>query len=155
MIVFDLHCDSDHAFEGWFASSDAFEKQQASGMLECPMCGTPSVTRLPSAPRLNLGASAPSTALPSADPPQSGEAADRARLIAAQTAFYRHLKQMLEQSDNVGSRFAEEARRIHYKEAPERQIHGSATREETVDLLEEGIPVLPVPFDIKDDEDLN
>ena len=155
MIVFDLHCDSDHAFEGWFASSDAFEKQQASGMLQCPMCGTPSVKRLPSAPRLNLGASAPSTALSSAAPPQSGEAADRARLIAAQTAFYRHLKQMLEQSDNVGSRFAEEARRIHYKEAPERQIHGSATREETVDLLEEGIPVLPVPFDIKDDEDLN
>ena len=155
MIVFDLHCDSDHAFEGWFASSDAFEKQQASGMLECPMCGTPSVKRLPSAPRLNLGASAPSTALSSADSPQSGEAADRGRLIAAQTAFYRHLKQMLEQSDNVGNRFAEEARRIHYKEAPERQIHGSATREEAVDLLEEGIPVLPVPFDIKDDEDLN
>ena len=76
-------------------------------------------------------------------------------MVAAQTAFYQHLRQMLGRSDDVGERFAEEARRIHYKETPERQIHGVATREETAELLEEGVAVLPLPFRIKRKDELN
>lgn len=161
MIVFNLRCDDGHAFEGWFDSSDAFERQHTRGLLECPLCGIKAVTRLPSAPRLNFGASAPPVASTtevvstSEAKSSSAEAAERARLTAAQTAFYDHLRQMLEKSDNVGDRFAEEARRIHYKETTERRIHGVATREETVELLEEGIAVLPMPFNVKRKEDLN
>lgn len=76
-------------------------------------------------------------------------------MLAAQTAFYQHLRQMIERSDDVGERFAEEARRIHYKETPERQIHGVATREETAGLLEEGVSVLPLPFMVKRKDKLN
>ena len=177
MIVFDLACDAGHGFEGWFASTDAYEQQRARGLLECPLCGIKSVTRRLSAPRLNLGAPMPSrekegrqqVATPSTD-----VAADNdARLEAAKTAFYQHLSQqlaamasdgqttvarvreMLERSEDVGDRFPEEARRIHYNEVPERQIHGCATRDETIELLDEGIAVLPMPFGIKRNDELN
>ena len=158
MIVFNLACEDSHAFEGWFASSDAFERQQARGLLECPMCGTKTVKRMPSAPRLNLGAPSPAAAAGEDKPKDQAatgdEATARAAMLAAQTAFYNHLRQMLEKSDDVGERFAEEARRIHYKETAERQIHGVATRAETAELLDEGIPVLPVPG-LKRKGDLN
>ena len=159
MIVFDLECEAGHGFEGWFASTDAYEKQHSKGLLECPLCGIKSVTRRPSAPRLNLGATAPADEKArqavAMSPPGSSGADDQRRMAAAQTAFYQHLKQMLERSDDVGDRFAEEARRIHYKETPERQIHGSATREETIELIDEGIPVLPMPFTVKRKDELN
>ena len=165
MIVFDLECDAGHGFEGWFDSSDAFERQKERGLLECPMCGIKTIVKRLSAPRLNLGAKAPtapaaeavrqSVAMSTGTPGRSAPADDHAKLVAAQTEFYRHLRQMLARSHDVGDRFAEEARRIHYKETPERQIHGSATREETVELIEEGIPVLPMPFGLKHRDELN
>jgi hypothetical protein len=158
MIVFNLGCESGHRFEGWFASAEDFDRQQARGMLECPVCGVKSVSRLPSAPRLNLGATAmmePAGDSNSPTPAGNDEPASRARMVAAQLAFYQHLRQMLERSDDVGERFAEEARRIHYKETPERQIHGVATREETVELIEEGVAVLPLPFAVKRKGELN
>ena len=160
MIVFNLSCDAGHAFEGWFGSSDAYDRQHARGLLECPVCGVKAVTRRPSAPRLNLGGSAPPTRADQdtregAAAVEDQATAARGRMIAAQTAFYQHLRQMLERSDNVGDRFAEEARRIHYKETPERQIHGLATREETAELLKEGIAVMPVPMRIPPKDELN
>lgn len=158
MIVFNLGCESGHQFEGWFGSTEDFDRQRDRGMLECPVCGVKAVSRLPSAPRLNLvstGMAEPAGEAKSQPQAASEESVSRARMQAAQTAFYQHLRQMLDQSDDVGERFAEEARRIHYKETPERQIHGVATREETSELLEEGVAVLPLPFVVKRKDELN
>jgi hypothetical protein len=158
MIVFNLGCESGHRFEGWFGSTEDFDRQCQHGMLECPVCGAKAVSRLPSAPHLNLGSAGmaePGGETASTTPAASEESASRARMLAAQAAFYQHLRQMLERSDDVGERFAEEARRIHYKETPERQIHGVATREETAELLEEGVAVLPLPFRVKRKGELN
>ncbi len=157
MIVFNLGCGDGHRFEGWFASGAAFERQQGSRQLECPVCGGHAIVKLPSAPRLNL-TGAPASAPSASGKPQSPAATaapGEARMVAAQTEFYRHLRAMLERSVDVGERFAEEARRIHYKEAPGRQIHGVATRDETVELLEEGIAILPLPGIVKRKKDLN
>jgi hypothetical protein len=158
MIVFNLGCESGHQFEGWFGSTEDFDRQRERGMLECPVCGVKAVSRLPSAPRLNLvstGMAEPAEESSSVTPAANEESASRARMLAAQIAFYQHLRRMLERSDDVGERFAEEARRIHYKETPERQIHGVATREETAELLEEGVAVLPLPFIVKRRDELN
>ena len=157
MIVFNLGCNDGHRFEGWFASGDDFEQQRTSGLLLCPVCGEHAIVKLPSAPRLNLAASGSGPAAEHESPqlPAAQETTGRARMLAAQTEFYRHLRRMLERSDDVGDRFAEEARRIHYKETPERQIHGVATRDETLELLEEGVAILPLPGAIKRKKDLN
>jgi hypothetical protein len=158
MIVFNLGCESGHRFEGWFGSTEEFDRQRQRGMLECPVCGVKAVSRLPSAPRLNLvstGMAEPAGETSPSPPATEEESATRARMLAAQIAFYQHMRQMLDRSDDVGGRFAEEARRIHYKETPERQIHGVATREETAELLEEGVAVLPLPFILKRKDELN
>jgi hypothetical protein len=164
MIVFNLGCGKGHRFDGWFASSEQYESQQRRGMLECPVCGDKAIRKLLSAPRLNLsGGSAGAAETGAAEAgsaagknlPVTAEAAERARMLAAQTEFYKQLKDMLETSDDVGDRFAEEARRIHYKETPARHIHGVTTREEAVELLEEGVSVLPLPFAIKRKDELN
>jgi hypothetical protein len=158
MIVFNLGCENGHRFDGWFGSSDDFESQQERGLLECPLCGDKAITKHLSAPRLNLGGAAEPPSPPAsenASVPVTAEAAERMRMLAAQTEFYKRLSAVLERSDDVGDRFAEEARRIHYKETPERQIHGVASRDETVELLEEGIAVLPLPFRVKRKDELN
>lgn len=158
MIVFNLGCTHGHRFDGWFGSADDYESQQGRGLLECPVCGDTAIVKHLSAPRLNFGAVGdPSNGSPApqAALPVTGEAAERMRMLAAQKAFYEHLSAVLKRSDDVGERFAEEARKIHYNEAPERQIHGVATREEAVELLEEGVAVLPLPFAIKRKDELN
>jgi hypothetical protein len=158
MIVFNLGCESGHRFEGWFGSAEDFDRQRERGMLDCPVCGIKAVSRLPSAPRLNLattGMPEPGGESRSAAPGAGEEAATRAKMLAAQIAFYQHLRHMLDRSDDVGERFTEEARRIHYKETPERQIHGVATPKEAAELLEEGVAVLPLPFIIKRKDELN
>ncbi len=139
MKVFNLCCELDHAFEGWFASREEFDRQIEGGLVECPVCGSRAVERLPSAPRLNIsGAQAPSTGVkePVAMP---NEAAMRAML--AQMA--RHI---VANTEDVGERFAEEARRIHYDEAPKRSIRGVASKDEADALEDEGIEVMPLPF---------
>ena len=131
MKVLDLQCPHDHRFEGWFASADDFESQQSRKLVECPICGANEVSRLPSAPRLNLsgatGAKAP-----------AGASEMQARVMRA-------LREVLEKTENVGDRFAEEARRIHYNEAPARNIRGVTTPEDAKALVEEGIEVMPLP----------
>ena len=158
MIVFNLGCDKGHRFDGWFGSSDDYVSQCERGLLECPVCGDKRITKLLSAPRLNLnvgsGAEGESKQ-PENNLPVAAEAAERARMLAAQTEFYRQLRLMLEKSDDVGERFAEEARKIHYKEVEPRQIHGVTSREEAVELLEEGVSVLPLPFGVKRRDKLN
>ncbi|MDD3355095.1 DUF1178 family protein [Zoogloea sp.] len=137
MIVIDLNCDHEHLFEAWFASSDAFEQQKARGLVSCPHCGSLQIRRLPSAPYVKTSSHSASPL-----PPPSPQAIT-ARLVDA-------LRAAASKSEDVGERFSEEARRIYYGEAEERAIRGKAHPSEMRELIEEGIPVLPVPTD-KDD----
>jgi hypothetical protein len=146
MKVFDLQCTQGHLFEGWFGSDDDFQAQKARGLLACPLCNDAGVHRLPSAPRLNLsGAQAPQ-ATPAAAPGAT-TTATVARTADMQSAWLQAVRQLVERTEDVGERFAEEARRIHYGEAPERGIRGQATPEQRSALLDEGIETfaLPVP----------
>lgn len=145
MKVLDLRCGLDHRFEGWFGGDTDYESQHERGLIACPLCNSTEVTRLPSAPRLNVsGAREPvrETALVTA---QAG--ADVVEPIAAaQAAWMRAVRHMMANTVDVGPRFAEEARRIHYGEKAQRGIRGQATREEAEALRDEGIEVMSVPL---------
>jgi len=136
MKVLDLRCGSDHRFEGWFASDDDFQAQEERGLVACPICADSHVSRLPSAPRLNVSNLREAAAPPAPD-------VQRVR----QTHWMRAVRRLLESTEDVGERFPEEARRIHYGEVEERGIRGQATPEAADALREEGIEVfsLPVP----------
>ena len=140
MKVLNLQCGHAHAFEGWFASEDDFQDQLVRGLVECPLCGDATITKLPSAPRLNLGAA---QAAPAAAPKQEVVSSPNPEL---QAAWMQLVKQVMANTEDVGERFAEEARKIHYGESEERGIRGQASREETQELWEEGIRVLPLPI---------
>lgn len=145
MKVLDLQCATGHVFEGWFASEDDFQGQLQRGLVECPVCGDTQVAKKLSAPRLNLGAQAAPAAVPA--PAAAREAALPAPQQAAlQAAWMKAVRHVMANTEDVGERFAEEARRIHYGETEERGIRGQASREETQALLEEGIGVVPLPL---------
>lgn len=139
MKVHNLRCAQDHRFEGWFASDDDEAMQRERGLLACPLCGDADVQRLPSAPRLNLGAAAPveTLALPAPDDMQA--------------QWLKAVRRLMERTEDVGGRFAEEARRIHYGEAAQRGIRGQASASDAEALQEEGIEVmaLPLPASLK------
>jgi hypothetical protein len=140
MKVLDLRCQHGHGFEGWFASEDDFLDQNGSGLVECPLCGDRIVQRLPSAPRLNLsGASEPVAAQPSAPAP-AGPQPD------LQALWLKAVHHVLATTEDVGERFADEARRIHYGETEARGIRGQATPEQREALHDEGIEVMPLPI---------
>jgi hypothetical protein len=142
MIVFDLQCAEGHRFEGWFASAKEFGTQKKRGLLSCPSCGGTGIERALSAPRLNMGAQEPSR---TAQKTPDMEGKDP--FAIAQMLYSRMLDEILTKSEDVGSRFPEEARKIFYKESPGRAIRGQATAEEHDELVDEGIPVarFPVP----------
>ena len=140
MKVLNLQCQQQHVFEGWFASEEDFQDQQARAMVECPMCGDTSVSKRLSAPRLNLGATRAEPA-PTQSPPSN--VASEPNLQAAWMAVARRI---LASTDDVGTRFAEEARKIHYGEVAQRGIRGHASASETEALVEEGIAVLQLPL---------
>lgn len=146
MKVLNLRCGQDHAFEGWFGSEDDFQDQCRRGVVQCPLCGDPSVTRLPSAPRLNLsGARAETSAAPST--PATGSPAVRTALPAAlQAAWMEAVAHVLKHTEDVGERFPDEARRIHYGESAARGIRGQASAEQRAELAEEGIEVMALPL---------
>jgi hypothetical protein len=143
MKVLDLRCANDHRFEGWFGSDADLQSQQERGLLTCPVCGHNEVERLPSAPRLNLSSSRAETA-------QKGVAAKAAEgeggapAAALQQLYLKAVRHVLANTEDVGERFAEEARRMHYNEAPERGIRGTTSREQAQELAEEGIDVMPL-----------
>jgi hypothetical protein len=145
MIVYDLACAQGHRFEGWFASGDAFAEQKARGLVSCPVCDARDVDRLPSArvsvPKASVPAPAPAPAsAPPAQAPSEAVAGLPAELIAK-------LREIVRNTENVGQRFPEEARKIHYEEAPARPIRGQASPEEAAALIDEGIefaPLLPI-----------
>jgi hypothetical protein len=143
MKVLNLRCAHDHRFEGWFASDEDFASQGERGLTTCPVCDDKSIVRLPSAPRLNVSTQRGDAA---AAPAATGEI-DQAR---AQGRWLRAVREMLVRTEDVGDRFPEEARRIHYGETPQRGIRGHATRADADALRDEGIEVvalaLPEPL---------
>ena len=160
MKVLNLRCAHDHRFEGWFASAADYESQRASGMVACPLCDDKAISRLPSAPRLNVSKqrhteareareSAPAKAL--GDVGEPAASATEVAQVRMQAQWLRAVRQVLNNTEDVGDRFPEEARRIHYGEAQERGIRGRASREDAEALRDEGIEVtaLPVPEPLK------
>lgn len=140
MKVLNLRCANGHGFEGWFASEDDFLDQNGRGLIDCPLCADRSVTRLPSAPRLNLsGAREPAAPVAAADKPAQPQAAD------LQALWLQTVRHLMASTEDVGDKFADEARRIHYGEAPERGIRGQTTDAEREALHDEGIEVVAIP----------
>ena len=138
MKVFNLRCVHDHRFEGWFASEDDYVSQNERGLVECPVCADRAVTRLPSAPRLNLAAA-----------PERSEAVMQGG-DPQQQAWRKAMRRIVAETEDVGERFPDEARRIHYGEVPERAIRGRASQDETAALRDEGIEVMPLPALLKE-----
>ena len=176
MKVLDLQCSQQHSFEGWFGSEDDFQSQLARNLVQCPMCGNAEITKKLSAPRFNLGkavapssknegsaaskieantdpASAASTELvtQAAKSSQTQQIAQRPKLPpevaeVMQAAWLEVAKHVIANTEDVGSSFASEARKMHYGEADDRAIRGHATQEQTMELIEEGIDVIPLPI---------
>jgi hypothetical protein len=144
MKVLDLQCAQHHVFEGWFGSEDAYQSQLTRGLLNCPMCGDASVSKKLSAPRFNLNATEASTnAAPPLPSLQDAANLEPAQLQAALLKMVRHV---VANTEDVGNSFPEEARKMHYGEAEQRNIRGHATPEETEELMDEGIAVMPLPL---------
>jgi hypothetical protein len=139
MIRFTLKCAEDHRVDSWFQSSEAFEKLHASGLITCAVCGSSDVEKAMMAPRIRDGKSEDKP-LVSKDNPLSTPASPAEKALA-------ELKAQIEKnSEYVGMNFAREARDIHEGIAPERPIYGEARPEEARKLIEEGVPVTPLPF---------
>ncbi len=130
MIRFSLNCADGHAFDAWFASGAAFDALSSSGRVTCPVCESAAVTKALMAPRVTAG-----KAVVDAPGPSPREAALRALKTKVEAG-----------SDYVGRGFAAEARRIHLGDAKQRSIYGEARPEEARALIEDGVPILPLPF---------
>jgi hypothetical protein len=130
MIVYQLACPQGHRFEGWFASADACDEQADSGALQCPTCASADIRKMPSAPHVHTTASAGQ---------QKGDADTRREAIDSLRTL------VLASTEDVGRKFAEIARRIHYKEEAARNIRGQVTAEEAEELREEGVDTLTLP----------
>ncbi len=143
MKVLNLRCAEDHGFEGWFASEDEFIAQTQSAAIACPLCGSTSIRRMPSAPRLNVARHA----APEADAAHgSANTTPTTTTMTLQSQWLRAVRHVMSSTEDVGDRFAEEARRIHYGEVEERGIRGRATSEDAEALREEGIAVMALPL---------
>lgn len=140
MIVFDLGCPNQHRFEGWFASNEDFERQLRHKLISCPLCGNARVSRLPSASYVKTGGSERA-------PRQGSGVTPQQYANIGTEVLNRLVEHIVENTEDVGPAFPEEARKIHYREVPERKIRGTASREEVEALKDEGIEVvaLPVP----------
>lgn len=146
MIIFDLKCvPAGHVFEAWFGSSDDWESQRARGLVSCPLCGTGEVVKAVMAPNVARKGNCAPAAAAAAPELLSGDPERVKAMLAAAAAIQRR---MLENSESVGARFADEARAIHLGEAEARAIHGRATRAEAESLIKEGVPVATLPFPV-------
>lgn len=166
MKVLNLQCSQQHSFEGWFSSEDDFQSQLVRGLVECPLCGEKTIAKMPSAPRLNFGALraavAPTTPLDECASGNSHPGTDLVTVAqehsqpgptpAQQAAFLQAVRHVINTTEDVGDRFANQARAMHYGDIETRGIRGQATHREARDLIEEGIDVmaLPVPAALKE-----
>lgn len=134
MISFRLSCEKDHLFDAWFRNSDDFEMQAKRGLVECPKCGSHDVSKALMAPAVTTSVEKSSLSLV--------QGADQKKALAKMTELARNIR---ENAEDVGTRFAEEARKIHYGEADQRGIYGKATTDEAKSLAEEGVDFFPLP----------
>lgn len=147
MIRYDLRCDAGHGFDGWFRSSGDFDGQSAGGLLSCPVCGSAAVAKALMAPAVSTKR-ARMTGGPASDP-----ATSPAQEVALVDDKQRELRKMLrdlrshmtENSEDVGDRFPEIARKMHAEEIEQKTVHGRTTAEEAKALIDEGVPVQPLP----------
>lgn len=156
MIKYAVQCKKGHGFEAWFQNSDAFDKQTKRGLVACPDCGSTKITKALMAPNVSARTRAKGKTLTvtaekasrAAQPAQATQAVATppTALPAEMVEVLRKIKQEVEaKADYVGPKFAEEARKIHYNEAPERGIYGEASLEDVKELHDEGIDCLPLP----------
>ena len=151
MKVLNLQCQHQHVFEGWFASEDDYQTQRAQQLVQCPMCGNEEISKMLTAPRLNLNTSRSQAAtdlVPVAEQADSVSVASAPAVMPPdmQAAWLKMVQHVMAHTEDVGSQFADEARKMHYGDSPERGIHGQVSVQETQALLEEGISVLPLPL---------
>lgn len=144
MKVLDLQCGHQHGFEGWFASEGDFASQLQRGLVSCPLCGDARIEKKLSAPRLNLRTSRhePAPEVPAAESPLADP---RTSPQAMQAHLLSTLRRLVAESEDVGERFADQARAMHHGEVERRNIRGRTTPREAIELLEEGVDVLPLP----------
>ena len=155
MIVFDLSCHEGHRFEGWFASSTDYADQQARGLLACPSCGSAEVSKAPMAPAVPAKGNTRQEVLPPEAPRQVANTPMPPEVQKALTALAKAQAAALKNSTWVGDKFAEETRKMHYGERDEAPIHGQASLAEAKALIDEGVPVAPLPFPVAPPEKLN
>ena len=136
MIHYSLKCEKDHSFDSWFASADAYDKLTDNGMVSCAVCGSTKVSKAIMAPRVRTTKGKEAPAAPTLPIEKS----------AAEQAMAEMRAQVEQNSEYVGTNFATEARSMHLGDAPERAIYGEAKPEEAKSLIEDGIPVTPLPF---------
>ena len=134
MIHYTLVCENEHKFEAWFRSAQAYDEQQARGIMSCPVCLSAKVEKAVMAPSVNRTDTG-KVAVAAGHP-------DQKRLLEAMRALR---QKVTSEADYVGDKFAEEARKIHFKEADPRGIYGEATRDEAAGLVEDGVDFLPLP----------
>ncbi len=164
MIVFDLHCAHGHRFEGWFGSSSDFDEQVERGLLICPECGTGEIGKAPMAPAVSAKGNSraveiarPDVAPSDADTPAQ-DVSNRpvpAEVSRALEALAKAQAKALKDSTWVGKDFAKRSRDMHYGESDEAPIHGQASLEEAQALVDEGVPVAPLPFPVAPPDELN
>lgn len=140
MIRYTLTCTAGHSFDSWFQSSDAYDTLLARGLVTCEICGTTEVQKSLMAPKVSVTDKAPS------EPAQQMASGPLSKPGSEMEQMVRKLREHVEQNSTyVGRDFAREARDMHLGEAPERQIHGEASQAEAKALVEDGVPILPLP----------
>ena len=145
MVIYDISCNNEHRFEGWFREPEDFQRQLESGQLDCPVCGSHNVRKLPTGSKILVGERG--RPAPTREEPVSAESVAQ---VVEQLAEY------LEQHfTDVGDQFAEEARKVYYGETDRKNIYGNANPDEVAELHEEGIKVFPVPVPIRNSKKLN
>jgi hypothetical protein len=155
MIVFDLSCTDGHRFEGWFGSSADYADQRARGLLACPVCGSAAVSKAPMAPAVPAKGNTRAEVLPPEPARQLTNTPMLPQVKQALAALAKAQAEALKNSTWVGDKFADETRKMHYGERDEALIHGQATLAEAKALIEEGVPVAPLPFPVAPPEKLN
>lgn len=155
MIVFDLSCPDGHHFEGWFGSSADYADQHARGLLACPACGSADVSKAPMAPAVQAKGNTRQEVLPPEAPRQLANTPMPPQVQKALATLAKAQAEALKNSTWVGDKFADETRKMHYGERDEALIHGQATLAEAKGLIEEGVPVAPLPFPVAPPEKLN
>lgn len=155
MIVYDLACEEGHRFEEWFGSSADYDDQRARGLLMCPSCGSGQVAKAPMAPAVPAKGNQRQEVLPPQTPQPMANTPMPPEMQKALAALAKAQAEALKNSTWVGDKFAEETRKMHYGERDEAPIHGQASLAEAKALIEEGVPVAPLPFPVAPPEKLN